>query len=130
MTEQPKLGDTWYRYVDSRERIYLVQLTVVGLTKACVYLYESPGDQPVYSPYIVKYRIRVLKDANKRYAYPTKELAAESYRIRKRWQRIHLERQMKRLDLMESLMGRKGSGEIKEPETVDSPFILGAASHV
>ena len=34
----------------------------------------------------------VLDNARRRFAYPTKELAANSYRIRKKWQITHCER--------------------------------------
>lgn len=69
--------ELWYRYTDPwtvGEAPYLSSIPVERHTAKCVVLNE--------------YGLRrfVLKDARKRYAYPTKELALESYIIRKKRQ--------------------------------------------
>ncbi len=120
MQPAPKLGDLWYRYWDGQDCIELSKLTVVRVTAKCVYLYESPGEEPFDSEYIKKHSVRVLQAAERRYAYPTEELAARSYRIRKSWQRRHLTTAMERLELMESLMGKDG----KVPEASLKPPVI------
>lgn len=72
----------WYRFDDSPYesggRPYLTELRVVRETPKCVVL-DHYG-----------YEKLVLKEARKRFAYPTVELAAESYRIRKSHQIAYL----------------------------------------
>lgn len=93
------IGDTWYRYFDNCDRetsehvsaVHLVEFTVVAETRATVVLVRSKyirddGAIPDYAT-----RHRVLKDARKRFAYPTKDLAWNSYRIRNRWRVARLE---------------------------------------
>ena len=91
------MGERWYRYVD-------------------VYDYSSDEDEPHYCVALRTFMVRretpkgvwiaeadwmkprfVLKSANKRYAYPTAELAMESFRIRKGRQLQHLERGLERV---------------------------------
>lgn len=68
----------WYRYVDSDQEWsrdpYELTLRVVRYTPKCAVLYLW-GRQHF-----------VLLDARKRFAYPTRELAMESYIARKRMQ--------------------------------------------
>lgn len=82
-----ELGDTWYRYnttwvqeegqSEPEVSIYLLTYNVTRITPAMVVL---DGWK------------RVLKDAHKRYAYPTKELALNSLVKRTRWRLMYIER--------------------------------------
>jgi hypothetical protein len=69
------IGDAWYRYVDSDQEWsrdpYEITLRVVRYTPKCAVL-DYYGTQKV-----------VLMDARRRFAYPTRELALESYIARK-----------------------------------------------
>lgn len=98
------IGDIWYRYVDLEHwddlrgpdrKIILVELVVVDETKHTVVLVrkahvQRSGDQ--LTPTDWAERKRVLKNARRRWAYPTKALALNSYRIRKDWQLSRAER--------------------------------------
>lgn len=73
-----QVGDIWFRYDDSDQEWtrdpYEWQLTVTRLTAKCAVL-DVYGKEKF-----------VLLDARKRFAYPTRELAIESYIIRKSYQ--------------------------------------------
>jgi len=93
-----RIGDTWYRYnrpyipndLNGKEPVASLEyFTVAELTPAGVWL--MPGKY-TYSPTAPKddscYRLTrrwVSISARKRYAYPTKELARNSYTIRQKW---------------------------------------------
>ncbi|MDK4729371.1 hypothetical protein [Rhizobium phaseoli] len=67
----------WYRFTDpwtAGDEPYLSKIPVKRETPKCVVLDEYGVER------------YVLKDARKRYAYPTKELALDSYIIRKQRQ--------------------------------------------
>ena len=73
----------WYRYMDptvAGEDPYLCAIPVKRETDKCVVLDEYGHEK------------FVLKNARKRFAYPTKELALNSYIIRKRHQIVHAAR--------------------------------------
>lgn len=77
MSDDWKPPVVWYRYHDpslSGDEPWCQYIPVMRETPKCVVL-DDCGHQ--------RY---VLKDARKRYAYPTKELALESYIIRKQHQ--------------------------------------------
>lgn len=90
MSEHPKVGDTYYRYEDGmyyenygREyhtRPDLLRYRVVKVTPCGVWLVGELLDKHF-----------VLNGARKRFAYPTKELAEESYLIRKQHHVQHCE---------------------------------------
>lgn len=99
------IGNIWYQYVDNpyvgeelqgvdissltpSQLVHLREFTVVAETAKTVVL--------VRSAYPQTHRHRVLKEARRRFAYPTKELALESYRLRKRY---HVRILTHRLDL-------------------------------
>ncbi len=105
---EPKLGDSWWRYNDGGSSIWLEQLYVTKITPKCVYLCWTPLDRYRDPDWPQKVGKRVLKDARRRYAYPTKELAANSYRARKRAQRQHLQAAWDKLLIMEECMGESG----------------------
>lgn len=75
MTDEPTV---WYRYVDSDQEWsrdpYELTLRVIRYTPKCVVL-DLWGRE-----------YRVLLNARKRFAYPTRELAMESYIARKQMQ--------------------------------------------
>jgi len=74
------MEETWYRFTDpwtAGEPPFLQEIPVERYTAKCAVLNEYG------------FRRYVLKDARKRYAYPTKELALESYIIRKKRQMQH-----------------------------------------
>ncbi len=115
-----KVGDIWYRYYDGQNCIALSEYTVMKVTAKCVYLYESPGEASYNDECIKRWCKRVLQDTRRRYAYPTKELAANSYRIRKSFQQAYLTAQIEKLKLMESLMGISGDIPAKSLEEPNS----------
>lgn len=93
------IGDTWYRYIDLEHwdglqgpdrKIILVELVVVDETEHTVVLVRK--GRMMHGPADWVERKRVLKNARKRWAYPTKSLALNSYRIRKDWQLSRAER--------------------------------------
>lgn len=98
------IGDTWYRYVDLEHwdswrgpdrKIILVELVVVDETKHTVVLVRKDHvhrNEGQLTPTEWAERKRVLKNARRRWAYPTKALALNSYRIRKDWQLSRAER--------------------------------------
>lgn len=74
------MADVWYRYddYDQPNRFpWLQEIPIRRWTAKCVVLDEFGRER------------FVLKDARKRYAYPTKELALASYIIRKQRQIQH-----------------------------------------
>lgn len=90
------IGDTWYRYHSFTEQdeyspnkqhsISFGEYSVISETDKTVLLVTSRyADYKPDIPDWVK-RHRVLKVARKRFAYPTKALAFNSFRIRKEWQ--------------------------------------------
>lgn len=77
------MTEFYYRYYDVgwdeySFQIHLERFRVVKKTPRGAWIEETHG-------YPVKKRF-VLDGARRRYAYPTKALALNSYRIRKRWQ--------------------------------------------
>lgn len=87
------IGDTWYRYIgqseqdeymcEARHHLTLIEFRVVSETAKTVLLVRDRdfiGYTEYKTPYILTHR--VLKDARKRFAYPTKPLAFNSFRIR------------------------------------------------
>jgi hypothetical protein len=83
--------EVWYRYTDGYEHINLETFEVVKHTPKGVWLkmgFEW-GD--------IQNRKFVLKDARKRFAYPTQKKAWNSFCIRKRRQQEHLERQLEQV---------------------------------
>lgn len=80
------LGE-WFRYYDTKDEPYvrLEKLPVLRETPAGVWLYYH-GEEKF-----------VLKNANKRWAYPTIELAQNSFRIRKRKQLGYLQSYFNRI---------------------------------
>jgi hypothetical protein len=96
---KPQVGDTWYRYEDTRHahideygdagetyvKLYLRSYKVSKVTPKGVWLsYFSVGG-------IFRF---VLLDARKRFAHPTKEEALESFKARKAAQMRILEKQL------------------------------------
>lgn len=69
----PTIGDIYYRYDSNSDGryIYLQEFTVAKVTPKGVWLQD-----------IKKF---ILNNARKRFAYPTVELAKESFIIRKEW---------------------------------------------
>jgi hypothetical protein len=80
MDEEYQPPVMWFRYHDpwiTGEEPWLQEIPVARETPKCVVLDEYGRER------------YVLKDARKRYAYPTKELALDSYIIRKQRQIQH-----------------------------------------
>lgn len=86
----------WFRYEDRAYSqgpyINLVKLEFIRETEHCVFL----------SYYGVEKR--VLKIARKRFAYPTVELAQQSFKARKSWQLRHLNVQRDHVQAVISLI--------------------------
>lgn len=124
-----EIGDIWFRYYDGQSKIALAELTIIKVTAKCVFVYESPGDKQFWDlAHFIKHSRRVLKEARKRYCYPTKELAAESFRIRKQFQERYLTANLEKCKMMLRLAGI--SGDI--PEIEDAPagsFLFRIQSH-
>ncbi|QIG73236.1 hypothetical protein EVC02_015 [Rhizobium phage RHph_N17] len=84
------IGQLWYRYENGKWDnenpcdIYLREFCVIAETDKTVLL-----EMPYY-----REPKRVLKDARKRFAYPNKHLAFDSFCHRKNWQIRHLEYQL------------------------------------
>ena len=78
----------YYRYEDHSSsynlRTSLYRFRVVKTTLRGVWIKLSYGEKDRF----------ILNNARKRYAYPTKELAWESFKIRKAWRVMHLESQL------------------------------------
>ena len=101
------IGDIWYRFIDiehqegwgePERKIICVEFRVVDETAATVVLVRSKqiypdGEIPDWAE-----RKRVLKSARRRFAYPTKALALNSYRHRKDWQISHAARTLARAE--------------------------------
>lgn len=88
----------WYRVVDVTwyedngevdRQIIVREFSVIRETEKSVLLDVGKYKKPKW----------VLKDARKRFAYPTKALALNSYRVRKRWQVTWLESQLENAKL-------------------------------
>jgi hypothetical protein len=98
--DNPDGTEFYYRFDDcnseSKDSIYLCRYSVVKKTKSGVWLDD-----------LSKKGKFILNGARKRFAYPTKELALNSYKIRKRWQMRHatntLERATTNLALAEKV---------------------------
>lgn len=99
-------GDTWFRYIDTEyweegcsepeRHIVLVSLKVIKETPRTVVLVREPHVYPDGSIPDWAERKRVLKNARRRWAYPTKALALDSYRQRKRSQISHMQHALNR----------------------------------
>jgi hypothetical protein len=102
------IGDIWYRYIDLEHwdswrgpdrKIVLVELVVIDETPKTVLLARRAHVGKDLQPnYDWVERKRVLKNARRRWAYPTKALALNSYRIRKEWQADRARRVVDRAD--------------------------------
>jgi len=96
---KPQVGDTWYRYEDTRHAHIDEYDNVVG-TYVKLYLrsYRVSKVTPkgVWLSYIFVGGVCrfVLLDARKRFAHPTKEQALESFKARKAKQIRILEKQL------------------------------------
>lgn len=103
----PKPGH-WYRYYDTRgepAKVHLEQLQVIRETDKCVIL-DYYGTEK-----------RVLKEARRRWAYPTIELARNSFEIRKRKQLGHVQASYNHI---QEILARIEAGTAyAEPEEVD-----------
>jgi hypothetical protein len=99
MTEEtPKIGDVWYRYVDDQRidaynqvkmHVSEVEYRVVKVTLKGVWLIDDEKSRYGYvkSSYgFIQGKRFVLTAARVRFAYPTKQLAIESYIARKKSQ--------------------------------------------
>lgn len=83
--EDPVVEGSWYRYEDSKgwgSQVWLRQFRVIRKTPRGVWLDDYGLER------------FVLNDARKRFAYPTVELAWESFLIRKQKQIAHLKNQL------------------------------------
>lgn len=101
------IGDIWYRFIDNEyyegfggpeRKILCVEFRVIAETPATVVLVRTKqiypdGEIPDWAE-----RKRVLKSARRRFAYPTKALALNSYRWRKEWQISHAARTLARAE--------------------------------
>lgn len=101
------IGDIWYRYVDTEyqeawqppeRRIILVELEVIEETAATVVLVRRKQLKSNTFQILPEWveRKRVRKNARRRWAYPTKALALNSYRHRKDWQISRTQRALDR----------------------------------
>ena len=108
MTDEPTV---WYRYIDSDQEWsrdpYELTLRVIRYTPKCVVL-DLWGRE-----------YRVLLNARKRFAYPTRELAMESYIARKQmqigWTQAAHDRAVENLASAEAMRDR---GFVREPHSV------------
>ncbi len=107
--DEPKVGDVWYRYMDDlrigTDEYDRAEMRVSELT--CSVLSVTPKGVWVADDTRSKYGIIrncygwiqgkrfILKHATARYAYPTKEMALESYVARKKRQISILSTQIK-----------------------------------
>lgn len=105
-------GDIWYRFADyfiddwSRYALVCHEFEVIEVTAKTVVLVDAEqvayGWDDATKDYTRKFypdyvkRHRVLRDAHKRFAYPTKILALQSYRIRKMREQQILEARLDR----------------------------------
>jgi hypothetical protein len=80
--------EVWYRYVDIANghdrNILLIKVPVLRRTPKGVWLDDRHRGRDRF----------VLNSGERRFAYPTLELAMDSFKHRKRWQIRHLERQL------------------------------------
>lgn len=103
----------WFRYEDQRHErgpyIHLVKLPVLRETQHCVYLDYYSVEK------------RVLKIARKRFAYPTIELAQNSFKIRKSWQERYAQRTLDHVQAVRKLIesGRAWEQESKQFDLVE-----------
>lgn len=88
---------SFYRYESSSdgtpllERFIAIRETKCGWWIVPSYMVYCLENADIYQKF-------VLKTGRKRYAYPTKEEAYNSYKIRKQWRVIHLRRQLDRAE--------------------------------
>lgn len=105
MTEQ-----VWYRYYDHRGsygfEVVLEKVPVVKETPKGVWL-DDYGQKKF-----------CLKDARRRWAYPTVELAKNSFEIRKRKQLQHLQRQIDHVKAVVEAIDNGTVYQKKEPEGI------------
>jgi hypothetical protein len=104
------IGPDHYRFVDNLDpqglEVCCVTYKVIGETAQCWYIADQyvvdlmRGHQwPWVAAEVKKRRKRVLKDTgpcSKRFAYPNKDHALRSYKVRKQWQIMHAERSLER----------------------------------
>lgn len=106
-----------YRYVDSwRFNDFGFELTEYFVVKEtpCGYWFVPMRASHLHAEIQKKYRRWVSKDAEKRYCYPTKELAWNSYKIRKRWQVRRLKGQLERAEcVLDRVAGMDAPAEEK-----------------
>ena len=123
-----EIGDIWYRYYDGQQSIELAEYTVVKVTPKCVYVYECPGSREYWDmEHLLKFAKRVLKDARKRHCYPTRELAAESFRIRRQHQIEYIKSALEKCELMLKLAGTTGdipANSVGSMAALDSVFTV------
>jgi hypothetical protein len=99
----------WYRYdddygdLDNGIRIQFRKFRILRATKAMVLL--DVGYTPTF----------VLKDARKRFAYPTIELARESFEIRKRRQLQHINNAR---DRIAAIVAAIDAGTVYDPPNI------------
>lgn len=101
------IGDIWYRFIDNEyqgewgepeQKIICVEFRVVEETPSTVVLVRAKQIYPDGSIPDWAERKRVLKSARRRFAYPSKALALNSYRHRKDWQISHAARVLARAE--------------------------------
>lgn len=107
-----KVGDTWYRYVNrhygSGVKICCDEYTVRKVTPKGVWLEYGPW---------------VAFNTRKRYAYPTKELALDSFIRRKEWQVRHLTLELEKAKEALKLVR---AGKFQSSEEIAGIFSFGA----
>lgn len=100
-----KIGPDHYRYFatldESGVTVRCERFTVIGETERCYYVIRSDYahlaeiDWSKADPWRKKLRKRVLKDSSgRRYCYPCKMHALQSFRQRQRWRISHAERSL------------------------------------
>jgi hypothetical protein len=118
------LGPDHYRYIDTIGpeglEVHCITYTVIGVTDQCYYIGDKHtvdmvnGHQYSHTAEAIKKRRkRVLKaggEWGRRFAYPDKSRALESYKARKRWQMRHAKIAMERA---KAAIGYFGDAETK-----------------
>lgn len=99
------MAETWYRYEMLGNHMRCETFDIIKHTPKGVWLQIGPA--------FFNEKKFVLKDARKRYAYPTKELAWESFKLRREWRIIHLKNQ---LEYSENVWAK--IKDIEEPPTI------------
>ncbi len=106
MTGDPQ-PTIWYRYeVSPGGLVYLEFFAVVGTTPKGVWLVCQRMWPSGYSP---RQRKWVSNTSKKRYAYPTRELAWNSFKIRARWRLTHAQAAMRKATALESFLKDRGA---------------------